>query len=112
MIPLAPPPDTVARISDWFFKLWKSLQNFVTNSIYIDTTNGFVDRSALITTTRSVLNPVGIVASLWQLVLGNGDNSTFRGVSCGYFKAQDKPGIAASQRGVLYGLQLSVSPSF
>lgn len=79
-------------------------------SLEIDPTGGFFNRSALITTLRDVVNPAGIVPSLSQVVVGNGDNTTFRGVSGGYIKAKDRAGITASQRGVLYGLQLSVEP--
>lgn len=81
------------------------------STIYIDTGGNYIDRSALITTARDVVNPAGVVPNFFQSVIGNGDNATFRGVSGGYFKAADRAGLTASQRGVLYGLQLSVEPT-
>lgn len=83
-----------------------------TSTLYIDTTNNFTDRSALITTTRDVVDPTSVMPSLWQLTIGNGNNANFRGVSGGYFKSADRTGITSGQRGVLYGLQLSVQPNF
>jgi hypothetical protein len=84
----------------------------LTGSIYVDpTNNNFIDRSALITTQRDITNPTGVVPSFWTSTIGNGDNTTFRGVSGGYFKASDRTGLAAGSRGVLYGLQLSVEPT-
>jgi hypothetical protein len=84
----------------------------LTGSIYVDpTNNNFIDRGALITTQRDITNPTGVVPSFWTSTIGNGDNTTFRGVSGGYFKASDRTGLAAGSRGVLYGLQLSVEPT-
>ena len=69
-------------------------------------------RNAIDVKLRDIVNPIGIVPSFHQLQIGNGDNSTFRGVSGGYIKSKDRDGITASERGVLYGLQLSVEPNF
>ena len=83
-----------------------------TSTLYIDTSNTFTDRSAIVTTLRDTVNPTTVVPNIWQAAIGNGDNTNFRGVSCGYFKAADRTGLTSGQRGVLYGLQLSVEPNF
>lgn len=79
---------------------------------YNDGAGAYIDRSAIITIARDTVDPTGIVPSYWSLHDGNGDNATFRGVSGGYLKSRDRSTITAGQRGVLYGLQLSVEPKF
>lgn len=81
-------------------------------TFYFDNSGQFIGRSALITVNRDTENPSGIVPTFWALNTGNGDNTTFRGVSGGYLKSRDRPSITPAQRGVLYGLQLSVEPKF
>lgn len=81
-------------------------------NFYHDDSAQFADRGAVITTNRDLVSPLGIAPSQWHLATGNGDNTTFRGVSCGYMKSRDRPGITSAQRGVLYGLQLSIEPHY
>jgi hypothetical protein len=82
------------------------------STFYSDTASAYIDRSAIITIARDTVDPTGIVPSYWSLHDGNGDNTTFRGVSGGYLKSRDRSTITLGQRGVLYGLQLSVEPKF
>jgi len=77
---------------------------------YYDDASLFIDRDAIVTISRDTVDPTGIVPSFWSIHTGNGDNSTFRGVSGGFLKVQDRAGITASQRGCLYGLQIDVAP--
>lgn len=77
---------------------------------YYDDASLFIDRDAIVTVSRDTVDPTGIVPSFWSLHTGNGDNSTLRGVSSGFLKVQDRSGIALSERGCLYGLQIDVAP--
>lgn len=74
--------------------------------------DNYQDRSAWITFLRDIVDPSGIVPLVHWLVIGNGDNTTHRGVSGGYIHVKDRTGITSGQRGCLYGLQVTVEPAF
>lgn len=59
---------------------------------------------------QSILNPTTVSANIINIVSGRGDAATAIGVSGGYFQARDEPDVNASNRGFLYGLQLSLVP--
>jgi hypothetical protein len=81
------------------------------NPIYFDDGANFIDRKAIATIQRNVATPVGIVPNIWSLAQGKGDNTTFIGVSGGYFQARDRTDVNSGNKGVLYGLQISIVPS-
>jgi hypothetical protein len=78
---------------------------------YSDSTT-FQDRKSIITLRREITNPVGIVPSTWITAIGRGDNASFKGVSGGFIDVRDSNSILSSERGVLYGLQITVAPRF
>jgi len=59
---------------------------------------------------RSVSSPTTVSPTVLNITSGKGDNATVIGVSGGYFQARDENDVNASNKGVLYGLQLSLVP--
>jgi len=54
--------------------------------------------------------PTGVQQANRFIAQSKGDNTTFRGLSTGYFEARDRTDVTGSNKGVLYGLSLSVVP--
>jgi hypothetical protein len=75
-----------------------------------DSSDGYINRNAALMLRRDVASPTGVQATSYFLTTGKGDNSTFIGVSGGYFRSADRTDVDATNKGVLYGLQLSVAP--
>ncbi len=65
---------------------------------------------ALVDIRRTVRAPTGVSGAITNINSGKGDNTTFIGVSGGYFQSRDESDVDATSKGVLYGLQLSVVP--
>lgn len=80
------------------------------NPLYYDDTGGFNDRQAVLSIQRNIPAPTIIQPNIWSLVEGKGDNTTFIGVSGGYFQARDRSDVTGANKGVLYGLQTTVVP--
>jgi hypothetical protein len=68
----------------------------------------YKSRSQLI---NSFATPSGIQALSRYVIEGKGDNTTFKGVTGGYYEARDRTDVTAGNKGVLYALSLSVVPS-
>ncbi len=75
-----------------------------------DNLGNYTDRNAVVTLRRDVPSPTGVIPTIWNLTSGKGDNTTFIGQSGGYFQVRDSSDVDTSNKGVLYGLQLSVVP--
>jgi hypothetical protein len=60
---------------------------------------------------NSFATPSGVQALSRYVIEGKGDNTTFRGVTGGYYEARDRTDVTALNKGVLYALSLSVVPS-
>jgi len=56
-------------------------------------------------------NPTGLQSNFFSTALGNGDNTTFKGVVAGTFLAKDRAGVTGANKGVLIGVQASVYPT-
>lgn len=70
----------------------------------------YQDFGAIVSIQRNVSAPTRIIPTIYQITQGKGDNATFIGVSGGYLQSRDRSDVTALNKGVLYGLQLSVSP--
>jgi hypothetical protein len=80
------------------------------NPLYYDNIGNFTPRDGVINIRRRVNAPTSVTPSVVNIVSGRGDNATFIGVSGGYFQARDEADVTASDKGVLYGMQISVVP--
>lgn len=63
-----------------------------------------------LTLSANVAAPTAITPTITGISQGKGDNATFIGVSGGYLQSRDRTDVTGSNKGVLYGLQLSVAP--
>lgn len=79
-------------------------------SLMLDPSGGFITRNAVLTLARDVNAPTGIAVTSFSVTEGNGDNTTFRGVSGSYTQARDRTDVTAANKGVLYAGQFSVVP--
>lgn len=81
------------------------------NPIFYDNGLGFNDRHALLAIERHITTaPTDIFPNIWSLAQGRGDNTNFVGVAGADLRAYDNADINGSTKGVLYGLQIVVSP--
>jgi hypothetical protein len=90
------------RINSNDYTEWK-------NPLYFSDTT-FNDRQAVFSIQRNIPTPTIIQPNIWSLVEGKGDNTTFIGVSGGYFQSRDRSDVTSLNKGVLYGLQTTVVP--
>lgn len=81
-----------------------------TSGLRYDDSGAYVSRNAVVTLQRNVDAPTGVIPTVHYVTAGKGDNTTLIGVSSGYMQARDRSDVDASNKGVLYALQLSVSP--
>ncbi len=75
---------------------------------YSDST--FVDHHAKATIVANTAAPTGLYPAIYSLHEGKGDNTTFIGVTAGYFQARDRSDVTALNKGVLYGITVDVVP--
>lgn len=81
------------------------------SDLYIDQNDqSYTERNAVFTISNNLASPTGIQANIYSLVQGKGDNTTFIGVSAGYFVAIDRTDVTTSNNGVLYAGQFAVQP--
>lgn len=70
----------------------------------------YQDFKSIVSIQRNVSAPTAIIPTLYMVTQGKGDNATFIGVSSGYLQARDRSDVDSTNKGVLYGLQLSIAP--
>lgn len=81
-----------------------------TTGFQFDDSLTYTNRNAVLTLSRNTASPTGIFPAMHVIAQGKGDNATFIGVSGAYFQARDRNDVTGSNKGVLYGLQATVSP--
>lgn len=73
--------------------------------------NGAVgNRGALFDVERQTLSPVGVVFTQFNYTLGLGNNTNFYGVGAQFINVSDAPGVTGATKGVLYGIDIDVTP--
>lgn len=84
----------------------------LTRPLYYSDTTAFQERRAVINLRREITAPTTVVPMTWTTAIGQGDNASVIGVSGGFVDVRDSQGITSSQRGVLYGFQITAAPRF
>lgn len=82
------------------------------NVCSFDNTGAHLDRSALISQSNytSTGVPAGITYAYYDVLLGEGDNTGFKGYGHRYIVVGDKVGTGPTTKGVLYGTAYSMRP--
>ncbi|MFH0957851.1 MAG: hypothetical protein V1897_04025, partial [Pseudomonadota bacterium] len=80
----------------------------ITDQVGIGTTTP--DNNSRLDIRNDIGSPTTMHPNMYSVIQGKGDNATFLGVSGGYFRASDRSDVTASNKGVLYGIQVSVYP--
>ncbi len=84
---------------------------FTVGDISIDPSGVFIDRNSNLTIASNVASPVSVRSSLNIVAQGKGDNATFIGISDVFLQVRDRSDVTAANKGVLYGLQISLVPT-
>jgi hypothetical protein len=82
--------------------------------LYYDNTGNYIERNAAfnVAVDWGALAPSGVTFSTYIYNSCQGDNTTFTGCGGMYIKTVDRSSVTASNKGVLYGLNVVLSPSF
>jgi hypothetical protein len=68
------------------------------------------NRGALFDVERQTLSPVGVVFTQFNFTLGLGNNTNFYGVGAQFINVSDAAGVTGTTKGVLYGIDIDVTP--